>query len=319
MNSKYASPLVIASVIFALILTVASNTHAIVIVPSGSGNSVAPADDPGWLNVANRGIYLGNRWVLTAHHVGPGQTVFPGIGTFDFAAGSDVRITNPIGMDLTTNTDLVLYRLQTDPGLPSLNIAATTPAAATTVTLIADGAIRDSNGLIEWDVVENSPTEWIWTEVPSSGDYSGYGTSGFGKRWATNEVAQTVAEDPTLVEVDSGSGDVISFTTDFNLSGGMTNEGQAALGDSGGAIFSKNSFGVWELSGVIHSVGTYEDQPFPGQTAIDGNPTYAADLSAYRSQIQNVIGVAAVPEPGGLSLLVIALPMLSFARRRHNS
>ena len=70
---------------------------------------------------------------------------------------------------------------------------------------------------------------------------------------------------------------------------------------------------------MIHSVGTYEDQPFPGQTAIDGNPTYAADLAAYRSQIQNVVGVAAVPEPGGLSLLVIALPMLSFARLRRNS
>ena len=43
----------------------------------GTGNTTAPADDPGFANVGNRGgltgVYLGRRWVLTANHVGEGD------------------------------------------------------------------------------------------------------------------------------------------------------------------------------------------------------------------------------------------------------
>ena len=295
MNLRSTPTLVFANSILA-VFAIAADANAIVIVPSGSGNSVAPADDPGWQNVANRGVYIGDRWMLTAHHVGAGQTTFPDIGTFDFESGSDIRLTNPSGRDLSAVTDLVLYRLQTDPGLPSLEIASSVPSVGTNVMLVADGAVRDARGLLEWDV--------NWLEVSSGGVYSGYGSSGSGKRWATNIIDQTVVSDETLYEVNSGSGDVASFATTFDLTGGTLNEGHAAIGDSGGAIFSKDLSGNWELSGVIHAVSTYDGQPLPGQTAIAGNETFAADLSVYRSQI---LGVVSVPEPDPNMLLLLLL------------
>ena len=40
----------------------------------GTGNVTAPPDDPGWDHLGTKGgttvVYVGNRWVLTAHHVG---------------------------------------------------------------------------------------------------------------------------------------------------------------------------------------------------------------------------------------------------------
>ena len=41
---------------------------------SGTGNTTAPADDPGWNNVSIRG----NGWVLTASHTTGGDMTFNG-------------------------------------------------------------------------------------------------------------------------------------------------------------------------------------------------------------------------------------------------
>ncbi|MCA9217916.1 MAG: hypothetical protein KDB27_32825 [Planctomycetales bacterium] len=307
--------LLLASIAFVLIYVPASTSLAIVIVPSGSGNAVAPTDDPGWLNVANRGVYIGNRWMLSVEHVGAGQTVFQDVGTFEYEAGTEIRLANPTGVGISLVTDLVMYRLQTDPGLPSLKIAPTGPTVGTDVTMIADGGLRDGN-LVNWDVTEVTPTDWVWTQVASSGDYSGYNSFGTGKRWATNVVSTTTNEDSSLNEVNSGYGDVVSFSTIFDITGGTTNEGQAAIGDSGGAMFAKDAFGAWQLTGLIHAVSTYEDQPLPGLTALEGNATYSADLSAYSSQI---VAISAVPEPtGAVSIFLLvgcATPIVRLRRR----
>ena len=49
----------------------------------GTGNTTAPADDPGFAHVGNRGgltgVYLGRRWVLTANHVGEGDIELLGV------------------------------------------------------------------------------------------------------------------------------------------------------------------------------------------------------------------------------------------------
>ena len=102
---------------------------ALIVVPPGSNdNTSAPTDDPGWLNVGDNGVYLGNRWVITAAHVGAQTTTFPGIpGSFAVVPESAVQLQNPSGFGLTTSTDLLMYRLTTDPGLPSLVIASSTP------------------------------------------------------------------------------------------------------------------------------------------------------------------------------------------------
>ena len=44
----------------------------------------------------------------------------------------------------STSTDLYLYQLDRDPGLPALAISATTPANTTAVTMIGGGSIGSS-------------------------------------------------------------------------------------------------------------------------------------------------------------------------------
>ena len=52
-----------------------------VLIESGNGNTCAPSDDPGWLNVGFldtlNAVYVGYGWVMTASHVGisPGSEV----------------------------------------------------------------------------------------------------------------------------------------------------------------------------------------------------------------------------------------------------
>lgn len=297
----------------AIILSTATVSDAIVIIPSGSDNSSAPLDDPGWLNVGNRGVYIGNRWVLTVAHVGPGSTTFPSVGTFSVEPGTATTLVNPPGLGLTIHTDLVLYRLSADPGLPNLSIASSAPTASTPITMMGDGRIR-SGDVVEWDVVMNAPDDWTWTEVASDGDFTGYKTSGSGKRWGSNQIEETVAENGTLADVNTGYGDVISFTTAFDTVNTFTlDEAQAQTGDSGGAVFAKNTAGSWVLNGVIHAVGGFPGQPPSNMTAIDGNTTYIADLSAYRSQVVSVTGV---PEPNSnVILLGLAVGLALFRPR----
>ncbi|HXV37507.1 MAG TPA: hypothetical protein VEC18_10175, partial [Myxococcota bacterium] len=60
----------------------------------GSGNTSAPADDPGWAHVGTRNnlsvVYLGRRWVLTANHVGVGNVTIDG-QTYSPVPGSAVQ------------------------------------------------------------------------------------------------------------------------------------------------------------------------------------------------------------------------------------
>ena len=56
---------------------------AVIAAGDGTGNTTAPADDPGWDSVGHAGglagVYLGDRWVLTANHVGERAITFGGI------------------------------------------------------------------------------------------------------------------------------------------------------------------------------------------------------------------------------------------------
>jgi hypothetical protein len=59
-------------------------------------------------------------------------------------------------------------------------------------------------------------------------------------------------------------------------------EAQAAVGDSGGAVFIPRK-GRFELAGVLIAVASFPDQP-PG-TALYGNLSTAADLSVFRKSL----------------------------------
>lgn len=280
--------------------------HAVVIdTLTGNGNTSAPPDDPGWANVGvlgiGTGVYLGNDWVITAAHVGSGSIVLNG-GTYAMLAGSGTTLTNNGAPGKSPATDLFMFRLTaTPPGIPDVTIASESAGAGSAVTMVGSG--RDRGAFTEWSV-NTGTTPWAWTEVSSGGDAAGYKTlSGRSMRWGTNTVAASG------LWIDDGFGDVIMLQTTFTGSVGPSDEAQAVSGDSGGAVFHKNG-STWELSGLILAVRGYQGQPDPSANAIYGDDTYAADLSAYRSQIMVIL-----PEPTvAAALPVIALGALASAR-----
>jgi len=298
---------------------------AAVVVSTTTGNTSAPADDPGWPNVGNIGVYLGNRWVLTADHVGVGAIRF-GSQSFSPVPGSEVRLHNPAGSGLTEFTDLLLYRLTADPGLPALTLSPTAPPIGAGVILIGDGRDRQANEL-HWNVNE-STTPWTWTEAPpgEQGNYQGFLTDPSSvKRWGTNVIEDPANRYPgsrygdhSLVENLGKYGDLISLYTQFD-SHGTPFEAQAVTGDSAGGVFYNNG-SKWELAGLMHSVDLFSGQPpldpngnsLP-DSAVYGNTTFLSDLSIYRAEIQSI-----VPEPGTWVLLLglAAMGLIALGRRK---
>ena len=277
---------------------------------TGTGNTNAPVDDPGWANMGlingASGIYLGSGWVLTASHVGVGNITFGGI-SYSPLSNSTVQITNTTP-GKSTNTDLVMFQLTSQPaGLGALTLASTAPTLSAPVTMI--GAGRDRGAFTTWNVNTNvSP--WSWTVSSTNVSAAGYQTlESSAMRWGTN----TVFAKDFWFDTTHGVPDVRSFATRFDASALFTGEAQAVLGDSGGAVFGKNG-SDWELQGVIFSVQGLNGQPSPATTAVYGSLTYVADLSYYAPQIMSL-----VPEPSTYALLGLsatALGLCAIRRRR---
>jgi len=182
----------------------------------GTGNTTAPADDPGWANVGAigsfSGVYLGDRWVLTAVHIGASAITLDG-NSYAVEGGTSVQLQNPGGLGLTANTDLLMYRITTDPGLPSLTISSGVPAGGSSVVMIGNGRNRQTTTTF-WDDATNP-----WTEtVEASADREGYKfDTGNTMRWGEN-VLSTSSGSP-VVSVNAGFGDVVSLFTTFDKTG----------------------------------------------------------------------------------------------------
>lgn len=309
----------LAGLIAAAVACGASSARAIIVgTGDNSTNITAPANYPGFNNVGtvngSSGIYLGNRYVLTASHVGG--------GTFTVGGNSYLTDGNPatrLKNADTTDTDLVVFRLASDPGLPALTLASTTPLTTTTLLMVGYGYVGTSTPTYydRATVPDGNPAndpDYVYTPGTSASAFGGfsYSTSGV-KHYGTNN------SEGVITVVNAGSGNVTSFYTDFYdskadyLSSGGTLEAQAAEFDSGGAVFAINPItSQQELVGVIHAVGTYEDQP--GSTAFFGDATYVADIATYRSAI-----IAATPEPTGLTILALAAGFISGRRFRRTT
>ena len=319
-----------------------------VIISTGTGNTTAPSDDPGWGYVGRvntsgsvgSGVYLGgfnrngsySHWVLTASHIGDGNfTGFTlGDSSYQSVPNSLVQIRNPTStpddpfglQTLSTYTDLAVFQIQVGQtnNLPAsrMSISATAPALGSEVLGIGLGRNRQA-----------TQTAWnsSWSaEVSLSGTnatYIGwkYG-SGSTKRWGKNRVENIPL---TTITNNLGGGDyrdIKVITTDFDESGvtrnsygAVTDEFQASPGDSGGGLFYKNG-SAWELTGIFTTIGRYQNQP--NNSVVFGNVTYSANLSLYRANI-----LAAVPEPPSVGL-VFGLFALAFVaihrfRRRQQS
>jgi hypothetical protein len=225
----------------------------------GTGNTTAPADDPGWANAGKNGVlstvYLGNRWVIIAHHTGVSDVTLGGV-VYPPIVGSYVHLTDG-GSGFA---DLGVYRIMGDPSLPDLDIATSAVPNNSTVTMIGNGISRGPatswNGFDGWEIV-----------------------AGPAIRWGENRVSIT------NVSVNNTTG----FGMEFNEPGHPryeTHEAISVVGDSGGGVFRKSG-GAWYLQGIMIATGGHSGQP--GGLALYGNISYAADLSAYRSQILAII------------------------------
>jgi hypothetical protein len=156
----------------------------------GTGNTSAPAEDPGWVYVGLRGnwtaVYLRNRWVLTANHVTTGPVELDGV-VYDPVPGSDVRLDNGDG----TYADLKLFAIDSDPGLPDLPIRASTNLPTRTVILIGHG--RDRGAATDSD----DPSVWVPPPDPPDPPIPGFKWAGtITLRWGENTVSDYWPGDP---------------------------------------------------------------------------------------------------------------------------
>ncbi|MDG2049509.1 MAG: hypothetical protein P8M78_05055 [Myxococcota bacterium] len=239
----------------------------------GSGNTMPPDPDWGWANVGTRSggtcsvVYLGNRWVITAAHVGAGITEFDGV-QYQPVAHSPMHLKNPDG----SKADLVLFRLSTDPPLPKLTLGARSPRPGQAVTLVGLGSAR--GGAITIDSEAGLIDGFMWA-TPGT------------RRWGSNQVAGPVGP------VQHGDAYTLAFPMIFEAIGtpGSTDqEAAAAHGDSGGAVFALADAlqpeKGYALVGIIFSVSNRPGAP--PRSSLYGSATFAADIALYRDQILDI-------------------------------
>lgn len=270
---RHLSARSIAASACALIVMAASAAHAVIIDSGdGSGNIDPPPDFPWWNHVDQRLggtsiIYLGNGWVLTARHVGMGSLLYGGT-RYEPDPDTAVSFGDP-----DSPTDVIVFRLAEGkpwPGLRLMELAEATPVPGEEVLMIGNGRNRGERLRNESETAK-PPLGWGWA-------------GGSTKRWGTNRVAG-----PHRV-VDHGDTSTFAFSTRFDslfMAGATPHEAQAAVGDSGGAVFKRRDpddpESEWVLAGVIFTVSHPNGGPL--EAALYGDYTYAADLSIHRDEL----------------------------------
>ncbi len=147
------------------------------------------------------GVYLGNNWVVTAGHVGPGTFTLAGT-SYSVVSGSQINLSNPD----SSVADITLFQITSAPSLPALTIASSAPSIGDSVAMIGyGGGAGKTWGLNA--VTENN----LSVEVTG---YS-YVTTDFETDYAPP------VSDYYLVSGDSGGGDFIynSSTGNWELAG----------------------------------------------------------------------------------------------------
>jgi len=263
------------------------------IVFFSQGND-ANLDNPGlglpWDNVVQMrnesgpigtGVYLGNRYVLTAGHVGPLTSVK--VGFVDYLLDSSPAVA--VGQ-----ADMKLVRLASDPGLSGVRLNTNPSGDAGNSYLVGYGVGRASSSLLG-----SSPVAW------------GDSTTAI-KRWGTNLVDGAIAG----VQVAGYTSDLLR--TQFNSNAGA-NEAALTIYDSGSALFRQIG-SEWFLVGlgayVQNSGYSLASTQFNSR---DSDDSYFIRISSYSSAVDQ-IGAVAVPEPSSLHYFVGGLLLLGFLALR---
>jgi hypothetical protein len=255
-------------------------------------------------------VYLGDGWVLSARHVGysatsgvslqtylpdgsPGPVKsflrIPGNYYFDYGYGSSnvntrqYAVSNPATImteagpsislaasNGTLFTDLQLFRISEDPGLPAVSIAsAAMPSEfvrsnAPEVVFIGNGRTRLSDET-HWNVVQqgtdsDGSPHMVWTETAGAGNYQGYETNTtsvhrFGANRLT-DIRPNFNGDP----IDNGA---INYTQNPN----KLFEPSDIISDTTGAFPLKTSDGV--TRDVISMMTVFDNQTSPGDLELE--------------------------------------------------
>jgi len=265
--------------------------NAIVFFSQGNdANLTNPGNGLPWDNVVQMqsgtgpigtGVYLGNRYVLTAGHVGPLTSVK--VGFVDYLLDSSPAVA--IG-----KADMKLVRLASDPGLNGVRLNSNSLADGGEAYLVGYGVGRSSSSLLG-----SSPVMW--------GD-----SSTAIKRWGTNFVDGTRSAE----QVGGYISDLLR--TQFNTNEGV-NEAALTIYDSGSALFRQIG-SEWYLVGL----GAYVQNSGYSLASDEFNPNGSSDnyfirISSYSNAVDR-IGAVAVPEPSSSDYFVGGLLFLGFLTLR---
>jgi len=260
--------------------------RAIVFSSQGNdANLISPGGGLPWDNVVQMqsgtgpigtGVYLGNRYVLTAGHVGPLTSVK--VGFVDYLLDSSPAVA--IG-----RADMKLVRLASDPGMNGVRLNTNPFGDTGDSYLVGYGVGRASSSLLS-----SNPVTW--------GD-----SSTAIKRWGTNIV--DIAR--SGIQVGGYTSDLLR--TEFNTDAGA-NEAALTIYDSGSALFRQIG-SEWYLVGL----GAYVQNSGYSLASDESNPNDSSDnyfirISSY-SNAADVIGGVSVPEPSSQSLLFVGVAFLS--------
>lgn len=242
---------------FSLLLT-AEATALVLAEGPANRNRDRPHPVVGWSGACMRGglsaVHLGEGWILTAAHVGPGSVR---IGDEDFAPIPDSQV------DLAGTShripDLTLFRVSGSPAGPRIRIASAPPRSGERVVLMGAGGVRGER--------------FAW------GGLSGFRRArSRGLQWGENRVAK-VAHRLTLERYVT-----TTFAVEFDDFYRLPEEAIAVEGDSGGPVFRIGEQGA-ELLGIL--VATSRGATQPSGSVVFGAHSFAADLTHYRDQIES--------------------------------
>jgi hypothetical protein len=249
-------------------------------------------------------VYLGDGWVLSARHVGYTASVgvqlqthlpdgspgpiksfyrIPGSYYFDYGYGStnpnarQYAVSNPTTLSSETGlsisleasngtnfTDLQLFRISEDPGLPAVTIASQplpsnfTRSTAPEVITIGRGQGRVGTET-HWDVTGTSPN-LVWTQTTGPGTHQGYFRDGVSqKRFGTNRLADIRPN----FNGDPGDGGAINYTSDPN----KLFEPNDVVSDTTGVFALETPDGV--TRDIIAMMTVYDRQSGIGATELE--------------------------------------------------
>ncbi len=269
-----------------LLFSPVDQARAIVFSSQGNdANLISPGGGLPWDNVVQMqsgtgpigtGVYLGNRYVLTAGHVGPLASVK--VGYVDYLLDSSPAVA--IG-----TADMKLVRLASDPGLNGVRLNNNSLGDGGEAYLVGYGVGRASSSLLG-----SNPVTW--------GD-----SSTAIKRWGTNFVDLAIS----AKQVGVYTSDLLR--TEFNSNAGA-DEAALTIYDSGSALFQKIG-SEWYLVGIgayVQNSGySFASAQF---NSTESDDSYFIRISSYSTAV-DVIGGVLVPEPSSQSLLFVGAAFLS--------